>query len=369
MKKYPFLKSPFRMGQRKTQKQGGAMLFEKHRLIPLPPATFPQFVLNKIDCNGCGRCVQTCPIQILMIEDQKVTPNERYDAFRCIACQNCMAVCPNGAITIQGNYRVGEGFWKNAHLYSDNETFPEPLPQHTGKPFEEYENELTETEKVIFKRRSVRLYKKKQVPQELVKRVIEAGRFAPSAGNNQPWKFVVIQNRQLINQINEKCKSFIKLVTAATLPKPWLKKQIPGDKNAKLSKWQKMVLQILVRWRPGDIDPRARGGMNAVTSDPDYDIFLGAPTLILILADKRGIGSIDLDTGICAQNMILAAHSLGLGTCYIGLIDGLQLYPKFQEKLGVTPPFEIVTSFTLGFPQGQVDNVVKREEARIVWFE
>jgi len=48
-------------------------------------------------------------------------------------------------------------------------------------------SEYTETEKVILRRRSVRLYKKEQVPEFMVKRVLQAGRFAPSAGNSQPW--------------------------------------------------------------------------------------------------------------------------------------------------------------------------------------
>jgi len=109
--------------------------------------------------------------------------------------------------------------------------------------------------------------------------------------------------------------------------------------------------------------------MTTVTSDPDYDIFLGATTLIIIPADKRGIGSIDLDTGICGQNMVLAAHSIGLGTCYIGLIDGLMMYPKFRAQLGITHPFEMVTSMTLGYPKGQIDNIVRREQARIKWMD
>jgi nitroreductase len=52
---------------------------------------------------------------------------------------------------------------------------------------------FTEAEKIILSRRSVRLYKKEQVPEFMIKRILEAGRFAPSAGNSQPWKFVVLR--------------------------------------------------------------------------------------------------------------------------------------------------------------------------------
>ncbi len=94
-------------------------MLEKHKHISFPEQTeFPSFLLDAEKCNGCNRCVKSCPIQLLMMgEDKKARPNERYDHFRCICCQNCAAACPQDAITIQGNYRVHEGFWKNAHLF------------------------------------------------------------------------------------------------------------------------------------------------------------------------------------------------------------------------------------------------------------
>jgi nitroreductase/NAD-dependent dihydropyrimidine dehydrogenase PreA subunit len=345
------------------------MLFEKHRLVTLPPAIYPRFVLNEEECVGCARCVNSCPIQLLMINDnKKATPNDRYDHFRCITCQNCVAACPQNAITIEGDYRVPNGFWKNSHLFTGGKTPPLPIP---GKgSYQACEPELTETEKIIYNRRSIRLYRKKPVPRELIHRVIEAGRFAPSAGNNQPWKFIVIQNQALIDEIDIKCKKFCRLVMRATLPRAWVDKQVPGDKTARLKPWQTFLTRLLIALRgPNELDPRARGGINAIVSDPDYHTFFHAPALIILLADKRGIGSIELDTGICGQNMVLAAHSLGLGTCWVSLIEGLQGFPKLKKQLGITAPFKIITSLTLGYPRGRVDNIVNREQARVVWHE
>ncbi len=343
------------------------MLFEKHRLVTLPPADYARFILDEEKCTGCGRCVNSCPIQLLMITpEKKAASNDRYDHFRCITCQNCVAACPQNAVTIEGEYRVPGGYWKNSHLFENGKTLP--LPISGRKDYEECEPDLTETEKVIYNRRSIRLYRGKPVPQKLVHRVIEAGRFAPSAGNNQPWKFIVIRNKELIDEIDLKCKKFCRLVMKATMPRPWVDKQVPGDKTASLRLWQKAILRLLIGLRgPNELDPRARGGINAIASDPDYHTFFHAPVLIILLADKRGIGSVELDTGICGQNMVLAAHSLGLGTCWVSLIDGLQGFPKFKKQLGITEPFEIVTSLTLGYPKGKIDNVVKREQARVVW--
>ncbi len=345
------------------------MFLEKHRLLPLPPAEFARLVVDDEKCNGCGRCVKSCPIQLLELQGKKSRSNERYDHFRCITCESCVAVCPQDAITIEGDYRVPAGFWKNKHLYSGTKTLPAPLAKSEGKPFESFEGKLTETERVIYNRRSIRLYKKKQVPRNLVERVLEAGRFAPSAGNNQPWKFVVIRGPEAVSTVNERCREALKKVSYISLPHPWTEKQVPGDKTAKLKKWQQAVLQVLVRVKTGEIEPRARGGINAASSDPDYDIFFGAPTVILLLGDKRGVGDVGLDMGICGQNMVLAAHALGLGTCFVSLAKAVNFYGDLKKSMGIDDPFKVCTSLTLGYPAGQIDRPVSREQLRVEWVD
>ena len=342
------------------------MIFEKRRWVAMPPATFPEFSIDATLCKGCGRCVKSCPIQLLTIVDKVCQPNQRYDFFRCIGCQNCTAVCPRSAITIRGDYRVEQGFWKNSDIYNGTKEYPAFLKE----PQEADQAELTETEKTIYKRRSVRLFRKKQVPRELVQRVIEAGRFAPSAGNNQPWKFIVIRDQETIDEIDRKCKQFCRYVMLGTMPHAWIEKQTPGPDKAALKLWQKALIRTMVRFRgAGEMDQRARGGINAIVADPNYHTFFHAPTLIILLGDARGIGSVELDMGICGQNMVLAAHALGLGTCYVSLIEGLMGFPAYRRQLGIEPPFKIITSIALGYPLGKVDNIVKREKARVHWIE
>ena len=346
------------------------MFREKNRYIAMPPAVFPRITVDEGKCNGCGRCVKTCPIQLLMLNDNKKScSNERYDEFRCVYCENCMAVCPKMAIQIDGEYRVTKGYWKNDDLYDGHQVPPQPFEDSADKEFEDYAKKLTETERVIYKRRSIRLYQKKQVEPWLVRRVIEAGRYAPSAGNNQPWKFIVIQKRELIEELNQMVHRSLKFATFLGLPRAWLNKKIPGDKTAKLALWQKIILHPLVKYiYKGDADMRARGGVNAVTSDPDFDTTFGAQTLIILLSDKRAIGGTELDLGMCAQNMIIAAHAMGLGACYIGLIpNAFKFNPKLKKRLGIIHPFEAVISFALGYPLGKIDSNVRREKPRINW--
>ena len=72
--------------------------------------------------------------------------------------------------------------------------------------------EFTETERIILSRRSVRLYTEEQVPEFMVKRILEAGRFAPSAGNSQPWKFVVLRDPDMMNGIADTVVKLCKML-------------------------------------------------------------------------------------------------------------------------------------------------------------
>jgi len=345
------------------------MLLEKHRLTIDPPTTYARFRVEEAQCTGCGRCAEACPMQILSVVDDTVRSNERYAVFKCITCQNCVASCSKGAIAIEGDYRVHRGFWKNDHLFVSPKTPPTPPMSGRGRSFEEYRDRLTETERIILTRRSIRLYRKKPVETDKLHRLIEAGRFAPSAGNNQPWKFVVIRNKQVIDEINDQCKKALRRGSYLLMPHAYLDKRTPGPTEARYTWWQKLFIPLLARLRTGDVEPRARGGINTATSDPAYHIFFEAPVLILLLADRRGIGSVQLDTGICGENMVLAAHAMGLGTCWVSLVRGINYYPDYLKTLGVEAPFEVITSITVGYPAGRIDGVVAREPARVKWID
>jgi nitroreductase len=100
-----------------------------------------------------------------------------------------------------------------------------------------------------------------------------------------------------------------------------------------------------------------------------FAVFHHAPTLILILVDKRGIGVPEVDVGICGTNIVLAAQSLGLGTCWIGFSKFLQDSPEWRERLGVEEPYEIGETIAVGFPVGDTTHLVPRETHEIAWLE
>jgi len=108
-----------------------------------------------------------------------------------------MVVCESGAISIGEPYHVKDGFWK---------TQPHPLPMKeplSPKDAEGNPAEWTPVEQAILERRSVRNFTDKPVSDHLIRRVLEAGRFAPTSGNCQPWKFIVITDKTIIDELDE----------------------------------------------------------------------------------------------------------------------------------------------------------------------
>jgi len=302
----------------------------------------PEFAIDPDKCKGCGNCAATCPMGYLEVFDKSARVIE---GGTCFGCSNCVAVCKEGAITQNGFYNVSRGLFKTMLLHPED-GYPNP-------PAVDGIEGMTPVEEVIYNRRSNRLFKKDPVPDALLRRVIEAGRFAPSAGNNQPWAFLVINDRSEMDSLIPHVDPLYKILT-------W--SYGLGRKNLLMRAWWSLASAVM----PQLTDQRAVVGARKAIRPKD--VFLGAPSLIVILGDKRGISNMDLDCGICGQNMVLAAHSLGLMTCYLSfLIAACDYNPLLKRKLGIKWPYKPICAMVLGFPRAQTDGIVKREQPRITW--
>ncbi|MDP4147951.1 MAG: nitroreductase [Bacteroidota bacterium] len=171
--------------------------------------------------------------------------------------------------------------------------------------------EKTETEKIIYSRRAVRRYKNKPVDRQVVEEVLEAGRMAPSAMNRQPWQFYVLTNKETI-------KAFSKEIAGVAM-KGALRSGVSGI--AQMLKAASGLLHL------------SRGVDLHAIKDP---VFYGAPVVIFLTA-RRDNEWASLDIGMCAQNIMLAAKSLGLDTCPVG-------FGKFVEKTKIFPRLHVPAS-------------------------
>ena len=177
-------------------------------------------------------------------------------------------------------------------------------------------------------RRSVRKFQDKPIPKEVVDKILNAGVWAPSGMNGQPWKFVVIQDRKIINKLSDKTKQI-----TSTLPMP------------------PKVLEI--------------------SRSKEDVVFYGAPLLILISVNKSKdpIRSMNiLDCGLAAQNMFLKAYEEGLGSCFIGFADFLNMDPSILEEVGISKDLELIAPLIFGYP-AESPEAPSREVKVIKWIK
>lgn len=170
-----------------------------------------------------------------------------------------------------------------------------------------YKNEIL---KVIYERRAIRKFKDKPVKKEDIEQLLEAARMAPSAINKQPWKFYILTKKETI-------QNFSKEITKAA-------------KMGILKTGLKEVIKTLIH--PGNF--HLKDGINFFKADDP--IFHGAPVVIFITSPKNNEWA-GLDIGMCSQNIMLTAKSLGLDSCPIGLA-------KFVEQSSVYSQLNIPKS-------------------------
>jgi nitroreductase len=221
--------------------------------------------------------------------------------------------------------------------------------------------EWNAVEQAMLQRRSIRRYKRRQVAPHLVRRMLEMGRYAPSQGNCQPWKFVVVRDAELIQGMEEFCVGECRKLSAgldyARYPKGSLKHFVTRAKA-----------RLFNRLKPNLLHPVPVTVMTSIATGR-FAVFHRAPTVILLLMDTRGVGTPEIDIGICGQNIVLAAQSLGLGTCWVGFSKLLNQSRDWCARLGVEPPFEITEAITVGYPIGEPTRPIARDTHEIAWLE
>lgn len=180
----------------------------------------------------------------------------------------------------------------------------------------EFPNEVIKT---IYTRRSVRKFKNKLVSEDLIEQLLNAGMMAPSAVNKQPWKFYVLTNREDIRKISKQvAKEAMKGVLSMGL------------------------MEII---DAGRFMLQSSHALELLNSD-DH-IFYDAPVVILITSPKNDEWG-ELDIGMCSQNIMLAAKSIGIDSCPIGLAKFIE-HTEIYSKLNIPATDQVKLAIILGY--------------------
>ena len=127
------------------------------------------------------------------------------------------------------------------------------------------------------------------------------------------------------------------------------------------------VLQVL---KPALRDPQTIGAIKKTISSDDDTVFYNAPLLVLIASAKTANPFVCRDCALASQNMMLYAHSLGIGSCFIGRADFLMMSKDAKEALRLLPGHVIQCAIVFGYaPQGEGSQSVpdRRRDNIISW--
>lgn len=259
--------------------------------------------INKELCTGCGKCVKDCISLRITLENGKACATKD-----CFSCGHCVAVCPQGAVSI---------------------------PELDMNDIENYEKDRFSLDadtllRAIKFRRSIRDYKAKPVETEKLKKLLEAGRCTATAKNNQDCHFVFVQQeldalkKQVWDFIDDYAVSHAGNISNAMYP------YVSFNRRRKAN------------------------------ATDDY-LFRNAPVVVYITSDWP------LDAGLAAQNMELMAVSLGLGVLFNGFLARISdENENLKSWLGIKDK-TIKACMLLGYPGVTYARTAPRREAKVIW--
>ena len=275
-----------------------------------------QVIINKEKCTGCGVCVTICPYRAIVLVDEKA----EYILEDCFLCGQCQAACPADAVRLPKlALKLG--------LITMEESESAVSPGTTN---------ASELVALMRSRRSCRKYRNKAVPLEMLEDLVKIGTTAPSGTNSQSWNFVIVPTSADLQALGGKVAGYYrKLNRLAENPLlRFIVKIIGGDSLGRyFRRYHDSVAEALREWDDKGTDR----------------LFHGAVAAILVTG-KKDAGCPGEDALLATQNILLAAHAMGLGSCLIGfVVEAMRRDSKLRRQVGIFDDEEIYSVIALGY--------------------
>ena len=269
-------------------------------------------------CTGCELCVRICPPRSLAMIDGKASVKE--DCF--LNCGHCEAICPEGAVTVNA---LDKDALKLSTVKGGNEWL-------------DYGNFDTEAlVQLMRSRRSCRIFLEEAVDREILEDLVRIGITAPSGSNAQRWTFTILDNRSAVIELAGGVARFMRRLNekAERRSLRFLSKIFMKDMLGKYYReYYTKVKESLDEWEENGTDR----------------LFFGAPAVIVV-GMKPGASCPCEDALLASQNILLAAHAMGLGTCLIGFaVEAIKHDPRIKEIIGIPEEEKVYAVIAIGVP-------------------
>lgn len=280
-------------------------------------------------CTLCGLCIPVCVRRIIEEDDEAARVT---DPTRCILCGHCKAVCPEDAPQIPSLQ----------------------IEEFESAPAKEHLPRANHLMNLFRSRRSIRIYRKEPVERDKLERIIQAGRFAPTGGNRQPLRYVVLQTPEKVAIIRS--MALEALVRMAKGIEQELQEKRNGGEP--LSPGDQIMQTYGIIWQE-------LAGLHERGVDK---LFYHAPALIICHVSPEITTTAQVDAGIAAMQMILMSEALSLGTCLCAfLCTAIESSPDLRKELHISEGHLVPFSFMVGYPDVTFLRLVSRRPARVKW--
>jgi len=273
-------------------------------------------------CTSCGACVEVCRFEVLKLRRRGA---EACGIGGCIVCGACAAVCPTGALS-------------HPAMPADR---MRDLPADPAVGYDDLMG-------LLGQRRSIRRYTDEPVPEADLRRLVEAAILAPSGHNAQPWAFTFVTDRARLDEIRAAYAEFYRDLLARAADEAGREElgATHGEQMLHLLDAMAGALQLIVR-----------------AHDRGDDRLLWHAPVLAIVHSTADAPVAEVSCTYAAANMMLAATSLGLGTCIVGFLNiPMLIDPGFVSVLGLPDGHLLRVGMALGHPARRyLRSVVRRD--------
>ncbi len=282
-------------------------------------------------CNHCGLCVKVCKDLTIQFKNREVIISDK-PVFGCVGCGQCVAICPNEAISISGR------------TLSMSDFIPLPLKEDRA----EYDKLYS----LLISRRSVRDFKDKAVPIDVVKKILNASSTAPMGIPPSDVEVLVLNGKEKVKAFSDDIVSFLskmrKIFNKQTL---WLLK--PFIKKSEYEMFKTFIVPMINFF----VMKKEMGEDWLLYNAPLAMYFYNSPY------------SDPADSYIAATYAMIAAESLGLGSCMIGSVNPFLQYGGnwIKTKYGINKNSKQGIVVIFGYPKYKYQKAIKRTFAKIIY--
>ena len=272
--------------------------------------------ISKEKCTRCGRCVDVCRRRVLALTGDGI----ELTGEECMLCAHCYAVCPSEAVSFEGRL--------HSPRFSTFRYRERVL--HPGEPSAE------EVINLLRSRRSTRIYSQNEISRDLITDCIEGAVTAPSGSNWQLWNFTAVNGREKVRGLAEQIGVFYRKINRLAA-NPLVRYLTVPFMGTKLLRYYRDHYSQ-VEWALAE----AEKGVDLLFHD--------APAVVIIHGPMEGSTPVE-DAQYAALSLILTAHSLGLGTCFIGYAtETFNRSSTVKKWCNIPSDHRVHAVITMGYP-------------------